>query len=177
MTLVSLEDLADVDTDEVFNLKPPLKIDELVLTEHPSPSVVKNLAKLQKLGILTGDALMALVGQAPIDPINLMATLMHMHPKGWAFSAIDFSMVRVLAKEARKKAVAAALRVDLMGTSIMALALNKANQLTAFRTLEVEARPDMMDQIQKLCDDAVEAARQEGHTIPRGTGHGLDQDG
>lgn len=157
--IVTLEDLADVDTDEVFNLKPPLKL-ELVLSGHPTPSVTRNLAKLQKLGILTGDAIMALVAQAPIDPINLMATLMQMHPAGWAFSAIDFSMVRILARTA-KKAVSAALRIDLMGTSISSLVLNRANQLTVFKILEVEPGVDTADKIQALCDEAVLAAKRE----------------
>ncbi len=160
MTIIALEDLADVDTDEVFNLKPPFQLDKLVMTEHPSPSVVKNLAKLQKLGILSGDAIMSLVGQAPIDPINLMSTLMQMQPTGWAFSAIDFSMIRVLS-QTPKKAVAAALRVDLMGGAITSLVLNKANQLTIHKTLEVEPSPTMLDQIKALCDDAVAAAARE----------------
>lgn len=160
MSTVSLEFLADVDTDEVFNLKPPLHIDNMTLTEYPSPSVVKNLAKLEKLGILNADTVMALVGQAPIDPINLMATLMNLYPQGWAFSAIDFSMIRVLS-HTPKKAVAAALRVDLMGTAVSALALNKANQLTIYKTLEVEPRESMLGEIQALCDDAIAAAKRE----------------
>lgn len=159
MSTVTLEDLADVDTDEVFNLKLPLVI-ELGLTEHPTPSVTKNLAKLEKLGILTGDAIMALVGQAPIDPVNLMATLMNMDPQGWAFSAIDFSMVRILARTP-KKTVAAALRVDLMGSSISTLVLNKANQLTLHKTLEVEPSDAMLGQIQALCDEAIAASKRE----------------
>lgn len=160
MTIISLACLADVDTDEVFNLKPPLSIDELVLTEHPSPSVVKNLAKLEKLGILNGDALMSIIGQAPIDPINLMSTLMSTNPQGWAFSAIDFSMIRVLARTS-KKTVSAAIRVDLMGGAISSLVLNKANQLTIYKTLEVEPSDTMMQQIQTLCDEAVAAAQRE----------------
>ena len=159
MSRVSLEDLAAVDTDEMFNLKPPLTV-ELSLSEHPTPSVTKNLAKLERLGILSGDAIMALVGQAPIDPINLMATLMNMDPKGWAFSAIDFSMLRVLA-QTPKKAVAAALRVDLMSGMISTLVLNKVNQLTIYKTLEVEPRDTMLDEIKALCDEAVAASKRE----------------
>lgn len=161
-TLVLLEDLADTDTDEVFDRKPPFTV-ELMLTEHPTPSVTKNLAKLQKLGILSGDAIMALVGQAPIDPINLMATLMQMNPDGWAFSAIDFSMVRILARTS-KKAVSAALRVDLMGSAISSLVLNKADQLTIHKTLEVEPGEGTLAQIKALCDEAVLAAKREAHS-------------
>ena len=159
MTTMLLGDLAAVDTDEVFNLKLPLVV-ELTMTEHPTPSVVKNLAKLDKLGILTADALMAIIGQAPIDPVNLMATLMSMNAEGWAFSAIDFSMVRVLARTP-KKGVAAALRVDLMSNALSTLVLNKANQLTLYKTLEVEPSDTMLQQIQALCDDAVAASKRE----------------
>ena len=160
-TTVTLEDLAAVETDEVFSHKPPMTI-QLTLKDHLTPSVAKNLAKLEKLGILGGDAIMALVGQAPIDPINLMATLMSMDPQGWAFSAVDFSMVRVLARTP-KKTVLAALRVDLMGSAISALALNKANQLTIYKTLEIEPRESMFDEINALCLDVVVAAKREQH--------------
>jgi hypothetical protein len=156
---VTLKDLANVDTDEVFKYRPPLTI-ELTLAEHPTPSVAKNLAKLQKLGILSGDTIMSLVGQAPIDPCNLMGTLMHHEPNGWAFSAIDFTMFRVLARN-KKKAVSAALRVDLMSNVIAGLALNKVGQLTIFKTLEVEPGDATMANIQRLCDETVEAAERE----------------
>ena len=159
MSVVTLEDLAARDTDEVFNLKPPLTL-EMVLKEYPTPSVLKNLDKLQRLGILSYDTIMSLVGQAPIDPINLMGTLLQMHPGGWAFSTIDFSMVRVLARNT-KKAVSAALRVDLMGTSISGLALNRAGQLTIFKTLEVEPGPDTLTNIQALCDETIAASVRE----------------
>jgi hypothetical protein len=156
---VTLEDLADVDTDEMFKHQPPITV-ELTLAEHPTPSVAKNLAKLQKLGILSGDTIMALVGQAPIDPCNLMGTLMHHEPIGWAFSAIDFTMFRVLARN-KKKAVSAALRVDLMSNVIAGLALNQAGQLTIFKTLEVHPGDASMANIQRLCDETVEAAARE----------------
>src|ERR1700685_3745976 len=114
MSLVSLTELAELDTDETFELVPPIQI-AMELSEPPTPSVLKNLARLNKLGICTPEAIMSLVGQAPIEPINLMVTLMRLQPGGWAFSAIDFSMIRVLARN--KKTVSAAIRVDLMGTS------------------------------------------------------------
>lgn len=158
-THVSLEDLADLDTDQTFDHRPPLVV-ELTLGDHPTPSVAKNLDRLRKLGILSGDALFALIGQAPIDPINLMATLMQMNPDGWAFSAIDFSMVRVLARTAKKE-VSAALRVDLMGSAVSSLVLNKANQLTIHKTLEVEPGEGSLEQIKELCDDAILASKRE----------------
>ena len=159
MSKLTLEELAAYDTDEVFDIPLPINL-ELSLPERPTPSVFKNLTKLHKLGICTPEAIMALVGQAPIDPINLMGTLLQLQPDGWAFSAIDFSMVRILARTA-KKTVSAALRVDLMGTSISGLALNKAGQLTIFKTLEVEPGPDTLNNIQTLCDETIAAAQRE----------------
>lgn len=159
MSKVTLDELADRDTDETFDSTVPIVLDAK-LTENPTPAVIVNLAKLKKLGICTADAVLALVGQAPIDPVNLMATLMRMNPDGWAFSAIDFSMMRVLARSS-KKAVAAALRVDLMGTAISTLVLNQANQLTVYKTLEVEPRDSMLDEIKALCDEAVLASKRE----------------
>lgn len=159
MSRATLEELADCDTDEVFDMPPPIVL-EARLDENPSPAVLKNLAKLKKLGICTADAVLSIVAQAPIDPINLMSTLLRIQPDGWAFSALDFAMVRVLARTPNK-AVAAALRVDLMGGAIAALVLNQANQLTVFRTLEVEPRESMLEEIQALCDEAVVAAKRE----------------
>lgn len=158
---MTLEELAAYDTDKLFDLVLPIVV-TLTLDEVPTPSVLKNLAKLKKLGICTPEAVMSLIGQAPIDLVNLMGTLMHLQPEGWAFSAVDFSMFRVLARTS-KKTVSAAIRVDLMSNTIMALVLNKANQLTPYKTLEVEPKPDMLEQIQALCDAAVVAAKREGH--------------
>ena len=166
MKTFSLDTLAANNTDDIFDIVPPFII-ELKVSEHLSPSVIKNLAKLKKLGVCNADAVLSILGQAPIDPINLMGTLMQQQPDGWAFSAVDFSMVRVLARGKARDggAVTAALRVDLMGTSISGLALNKAGQLTIFKTLEVEPGPDTMDKIQALCDETVAAAARE--TKPR----------
>jgi hypothetical protein len=155
----TLETLAGNNTDDVFDIAPPFII-ELKVSEHLSPSVIKNLAKLKKLGVCNADAVLSILGQAPVDPINLMGTLMQQQPDGWAFSAIDFSMIRVLARNA-KKAVSAALRVDLMSTSISGLALNKAGQLTIFKTLEVEPGPNTLNDIQTLCDETIAASVRE----------------
>lgn len=159
---VSLEEIAAQDTNQVFELTPPFTV-EMTFDEHPSPALLKNLSKLKKLGVLTPEAIFSIVAQAPIDPVNLMATLYQIQPTGWTFSAVDFSMFRVLS-HTPKKAVAAALRVDLMGGEIAALVLNQANQLTVYKTLEVQPRSGMLDDIQKLCDDAVAAAKRETKT-------------
>lgn len=155
ITLEELAALASGDADAAT----PVALDAQI-EAPPTPTALANLAKLKRLGICTLDAVLSLVGQAPIDPINLMGTLLHTNPEGWAFSAIDFSMVRVLART-KNNTVSAALRVDLMSNALTALVLNQANQLTIYKTLEVEPRPGMLEQIQALCEEACSAARRE----------------
>lgn len=152
MTKVALDDLADSEATL------PVTV-ELTIREELTPKMKANLTKLDRLGLLNGDTLLALLGQAPIDPINLVGTLMHMDPGVWRF-AKDFSMVRVLARS-ENKTVSAALRVDLLGTSITGLALNRAGQLTVFDTLEIEPGPDTLNKIQALADATVAASVRE----------------
>lgn len=156
-TIALLEDLADPET--TATLRFPLRFDDFLLTEEISPQALTNLVKLKRLGILTGDTFMALLGVAPIDPINLMGTLMRLVPDGWRFSAIDFSMVRVIARDGQ--AVSAAMRVDLMGDSIMFLARNRAGQLTPYKTYEVKPSEKTWDEVQALIAETVAAAARE----------------
>jgi hypothetical protein len=155
----TLDDLAKLGPNGVFDIEFPVDMD-MPLSEPLAETALENLGKLKRLGILSADAIMSIVGQAPIDPVNLMGTLMHHDPAGWVFSAIDFSMMRVLARN-QKKAVSAAIRVDLMSNVIAGLALNKADQLTIFKTFAVEPGPDSMANIQRLCDETIEAAERE----------------
>lgn len=152
----TLDELADCDTDA---LELPVLV-RLQLDEPPTPGTFKNLAKLKRLGICTPEAIMALVGNAPLDPINLMATLMRIHPEGWALDVVHFAMVRVLARD-EDKHITATLNVDLMGSCLVTHVLNKTNQLTVHKTLEVEPRETMLEEIQTLCNDAVFAAKRE----------------
>jgi hypothetical protein len=143
--------------DERFPLDVRVHLEEL-----PVPGVEKNLRKMQQLGILNGDALMALVGQAPIDPIGLMSALQKQLPGKWAFSAVDFSMFRVLSKS-DKGEVVAALRVDLIqGDTIEGLARNQKNQLTLYKAVTVApGNPDNEKIVNDLVNDTAMAARRE----------------
>lgn len=157
-TQLTLDELADprVADDEL-----PIEVCGIMLRETPPPKVVENLQKLQKLGVLSGDTLLALVAQAPIDPVNLMGTLMRLMPNGWVFSAIDFSMMHVLARDAHK-AVAAALHVDLLaGDKIKFLARNRAGQLVEYKEYVVTPGPDTWDTVQALMAETVAAAERE----------------
>lgn len=156
---INLQDLGkrrDADADD---LGLPLEL-TVPLVEAPPQRALDNLAKLHKLGILHGEALMSLVAQAPIDPINLAGTLMQLLPDGWAFSAIDFSMVRVIARA--DKAPTAAMHVDLMGNTIKFLARNRAKQLGVYKEYTVEPGPDTTEAIYALIKETIEAAAREG---------------
>lgn len=156
--------LYELAKDEATDYPLPLEV-ELTVDNTPPPNTFKNLKILKKLGILNGDAVMSLLAQAPIDPLNLMQVLMETFPEGWAFSAIDFSMVRVLSKTAKGE-VAAALQVDLLGASVTTMALNKANQLTVYKTLDatvglLDSSKSLLIETQIMCDDAINAAQRE----------------
>lgn len=157
-TIIAFEDLIDPDKD----LEYPVTLETFELKEPLPPAALKNLKTLHKLGILSADGIMSLLAQAPIDAINLAGTLMEMLPGGWAFSAIDFSMFRVLAKDEKNKQVIAALRVDLLQSdTLMALARNKNNQLVEFKSLVFEAGKNQIAKLHTLCDDAIAAGKRE----------------
>lgn len=158
MKTISLEALGDPAEDLEF----PVRVDDFRVTEPPPDAALKNLKTMRKLGILTTEGIMALVAAAPIDPINLAGTLMKLMPEGWVFSAVDFTLMRVLSRDGKKQ-VEAALRVDLIGgDSIMALARDKGGRLVEFRSLTIEpGKKDQLDAVQALCADAIAAARRE----------------
>lgn len=159
---LNLDNLVDRERE----LKLPLLL-ELRVTEDPPPRALQNLDRMAKLGILNADALLALVAQAPIDPLNLMGTLMRLLPGGWVFSAIDFSMIHVLAKAA-DKAPLAAMHVDLLaGNVIKFLAQNQAKQLVLYKEFLVEPSEDTWNNIQGLMAETVAAAQREANA-PKG---------
>lgn len=139
---------------------------EMQLNDLVPPQLQARLSKLDRMGLLTGDVLMSLVMQAPIDPLGL-AELLMMQSIGWTFSSVDCSIVRVLVRSP-DKSVAAAVRVDLLDNSVEALALNKAQQLTPFKRLDLMGMAEhkkpgdwILTAVQTLCDDAIFAAGRE----------------
>jgi hypothetical protein len=133
----------------------------LQLRDHAPPSLLERLAKLDRMGLLNGDVLMSLIAQAPIDPLNLFVTLQQTVPDGWVFSGIDFGVVRVLARNAAGN-VSAALRVDLMDSSVSTLVLNQAGQLTQFDRYEPDpASGEVLKRIQTMTDVAIVASVRE----------------
>lgn len=146
----------------------PAKL-ELVIKDGTPPQLLERLAKLQRLGMLNGDVLMSMIAQAPVDPLNLATQLMASEPAGWVFSAVDCSVVRVLARNPEHQ-VAAAMRIDLLDDTVETLVVNKAKQLTPYQRFETlaecERRPPgpwILGKVKQLADDAVMAAVREAN--------------
>lgn len=92
---------------------------------------VENFRRLRRLELLTDEAVLSLIGQAPIDPHGIFALL---QPLGaWAFSAHDFCAVRVLAQKEKKPV--ALMRIDLLSDDITFVVL-RGGQLVADGTHE-----------------------------------------
>lgn len=89
---------------------------EVPLTQPPAPAAFHNLIRLEQLGLLTGDAILSLLAQAPVDPLGLYAALRNVAPEGWVFSALDFCVVRVLDRDDR--GVKASIRIDLLSDDV-----------------------------------------------------------
>lgn len=153
---LSLEQIASKDAMPSF----PVMV-QLVLNEEPPPRVQDNLQKLQKLGLLGADVLLSIVGQAPIDPVNLAGTLKRLIPDGWVFSPIDFAIVRAIGRDERSNAIIAVMHVDLMGDTIKFLAMNQADQLTIYKEYQVKPSPTTWDEVQALIHETVGAAKRE----------------
>ncbi len=97
------------------------------------PKALENLRKLQRLNMLTGDVLLSLIGQAPIDPWGIFGALQSYGP--WAFQPIDFTAINILAKKGDKPV--ALMRVDLLSDDITFVVL-KDKQLVQHAVLSGE---------------------------------------
>lgn len=83
------------------------------------PTAVENLRKLKRLGLLTGEAIFCLVGQAPLDPYGIFGALQSFGP--WAFQPLDFTALSILAKKGAKPV--ALMRIDLLSDDLTFVAL------------------------------------------------------
>jgi hypothetical protein len=142
---------------------------ELVLKDGVPPPLLERFAKLQRLGLLNGDVLLSMIAQAPIDPLGVVTHLMAAEPTGWVFSAIDCSIVRVLARNTEQQ-VSAAMRIDLLDDTVETLVVNKARQLTPFQRFETlsectqrEPGPWILSRVKQLADEAIVAALREAN--------------
>lgn len=97
------------------------------------PATIANLRQLKRLSLLSEEVLLSLIGQAPIDPFGVYGALQHTGV--WAFSAVDFTAIQVLAKKGAQPV--ALMRIDLMSDDITLVALKKG-QLVVHTTLEAD---------------------------------------
>lgn len=78
------------------------------------PDVLANLRRMDRLGVLSDETVLCLIGQAPVDPCGFYAALKpHSH---WAFQPLDFTALCVLAKDG--DIPIALMRIDLMSDDI-----------------------------------------------------------
>ncbi len=83
------------------------------------PQVIDNLRRLRRLDLLTDEVVLALLGQAPIDPLGVFGALKH---RGvWAFQPLDFTVVQVLARKGAQPV--AVMRIDLISDDMVFVAL------------------------------------------------------
>lgn len=98
-----------------------------------APKVIENLRKLRKLELLTDEAVLALLGQAPIDPLGLYGALKSLGV--WALQPLDFTAMQVLAKKGDKPV--ALMRIDLLSDDVTFVAL-KDGQLQQYMALAAD---------------------------------------
>ena len=91
----------------------------LPLKGTPLPRLLDNMKRLRRLGLLEGDVMLSLLAQAPVDPLGVYGAL-RSHGV-WAFQALDFTMVQVLAKV--KNDPVALMRLDLLSDDLTFVAL------------------------------------------------------
>lgn len=97
------------------------------------PTTLATFNKLDRLDLLTDEVVLALIGQANLDPLGLYGAMKSMGV--WAFNAIDFTMVQVLAKV--KDVPVAIMRLDLFTDDLVFVVL-KEGQLVEHEKLAVE---------------------------------------
>lgn len=129
----------------------------------PAPNAVENLRKLDRLGLLTGEVVLGLIGQAPIDPLGVYGALKHIG--AWAFNPLDCTMIQVLAKKGDKPV--ALMRIDLLSDDIVFVTLQsgKLAEFSQIPSVEMGAKlreegmneSRIMSWIKGCIDEAIQA--------------------
>ncbi len=78
------------------------------------PGILENLRKLRRLDLLQDEVVLALIGQAPIDPLGIYGAMKDMG--AWAFQSTDCTMLQILAKKGGRPV--ALMRLDLLSDSL-----------------------------------------------------------
>jgi hypothetical protein len=108
MQVFRLEEFVD-DIEEVADAGLLLHAGNLI-----APGTVENLRRLRRLGLLTDDVILAIIGQAPIDPFGVYGAMKDMGV--WAFQQNDLMMVQILAKKGNQPV--ALMRLDLLSDNL-----------------------------------------------------------
>lgn len=124
-----------------------------------SPRTTEALQRLDHLGLLEDEMVLSLIGQAPIDPIGLYGALRDTGT--WAFSAYDFTVIRVLAKKQDKPV--AAVRIDLLSDDLTFVVLREG-QLVEHSTTAAEHLSEMVGKpvLATWLDETIQQVIREG---------------
>lgn len=114
-------------------------------------NVIDNLRKLQRLGLLTDEAVVCLVGQAPIDPYHIFAAMKSYGP--WALNPLDFTAVAILAKKGAHPV--ALMSMDLLSNNLTFVTL-KDKQLVQHSVLTGD---EMLEKMQEPGIKAIDFTR------------------
>lgn len=83
-----------------------------------SNQATETLRKLERLDLLSDEAVFNLIAQAPIDPIGLYGMCKHF--EDWVFQSEDFTVTKILAKKGDD--IAATMTIDLLSNRLLFLA-------------------------------------------------------
>lgn len=137
--------------------------DEITITIDPrtiTPGVDDVFRKLNRLGLLHDKVIMSLIAQAPMDPLGLVSFCNTLG--GWEFYPENFSVRKVLARNAsEKKEPTAFMIIDVLGNDMIFIA-RKGNEFVTTKTitrdtllLMLENSSQREQDLQKIIEDSI----------------------
>lgn len=107
-----------------------------------TPQTLELFRKMDRLGLLTDEAVFSLLSQAPVDPYGIYAGL-RQHMEGWQFDALKFCQLAIIAKVGNEPV--AIMQVDLLCGDVHFITSNKGKlellyTLTTDTILEVATK-------------------------------------
>jgi hypothetical protein len=157
MPIFNLEEFVD-DVDEIENAGLLLHASNMM-----ARSTIDNLRKLRRLGLLHDDAILALIGRAPVDPLNLYGAMKDMGV--WAFQPRDFTVIQVLKKEGPEPV--AAMRLDLLSDDLDFIVLRDGQLVLREHISSEELSEVTGERLQSWLAEKIKATIDEGTAAAR----------
>jgi hypothetical protein len=136
------------------------KLSLLLESDAPPPTLVRTLWKLEQLGLLRDEVIFSLLAQPPLDPIGLYAGLRKRFPDWpWAFNALNFSVVCILAK--RGDTPVAVMTLDLLSDAVEFVALvdGKLQVVATIDSDQWDPKTDVVAEVYARVEKTVEQGR------------------